>query len=212
MKVKTPQEVSLLLTEEEVHVISAGLFALSRFEAYTEADSAVAAFADERCSVREELLDMLWNAGLCPRVVCNAVQREVEMREEQERLSRLPPRDRSAELSPWSPEERGLLGVTGECEDVLQILLNWAWRHPERWVSAKCSRSSQWYQSQEDSDKNWLDQHWFPHIDFLLRIGRITPKTIDGEDGWIVPLAKDWRQAKKPAAAATEHLDDVSAA
>jgi len=212
MNVKTKRKVSLLLSEEEVHVISAGLFALSRFEAFTEADTAVAAFADERYSVREGLLDMLWNAGLCPRVVCNAVQREVEMREEQERLSRLPPRDRSTELSTWSPEERVVLGITGECEDVLQILLNWAWRHPERWVSAKCSRSSQWYQSQEESDKVWLDKHWFPHIDFLLRIGRITPRTIDGEDGWIVPSSKAWREAKKQAAAApTEHLDAPAA-
>jgi hypothetical protein len=212
MKVRTKRKVSLLLSEEEVHVISAGLFALSRFKAYTEADSAVAAFANERYWVREGLVGMLWNAGLCPRVVCNAVEREAEMREEQERLSQILPRDRSTELSTWSPEERGLLGITGECEDVLQILLNWAWRHPERWVSAKCSRSSQWYQSQEESDKHWLDKHWFPHIDFLLRIGRITPKTIHGEDGWIVPSAKDWRKAKKQAAVPTEHLDDVPAA
>jgi len=211
MNVKTKRKVSLLLSEEEVHVISAGLFALLRFEAYTEADSAVAAFADERYCVREGLLRMLRNAGLCPRVVCNAIEREVEMREEQERLSRLARRDQSAELSTWSPEERGLLGITGECEDVLQILLNWAWRHPERWVSAKCSRSSQWYQSQEESDKDWLDKHWFPHIDFLLRIGRITPKTIDSEDGWIVPSAKDWRRAKKQPAAPTEHLDASAA-
>jgi hypothetical protein len=211
MKVKTKRKASLLLSEEEVQVISAGLFALSRFEAYTEADSAVAAFADERYSVRERLLDMLQNAGLCPQVVCNAVQREVEMREEQERLSRLTPRDRSSELSTWSPEERGLLGITGECEDVLQILLNWAWRHPERWVSAQCSRSSRWYQSQEESDKDWLDKHWFPHIDFLLRIGRITPKTIDGEDGWIVPSAKDWLEAKKQAAVPTGQLDAPAA-
>jgi len=211
MNVKTKPKVSLLLSEEEVHVISAGLFALLRFEACTEADSAVAAFAAEHYSVREGLLRMLSDAGLCPRVVCNAIEREVEMREEQERLSRLPPRDRSTELSTWSPEERGLLGITGECEDVLQILLNWAWRHPERWVSAKCSRSSEWYQSQEESDKDWLDKHWFPHIDFLLRIGRITPRTIDGEDGWIVPSAKDWRKQKKHPAAPTGHLDAPAA-
>jgi hypothetical protein len=32
-----------------------------------------------------------------------------------------------------------------------------------------------------------LDEHWLPHIEFLIGLGRITAKTIDGKEGWIVP-------------------------
>jgi hypothetical protein len=39
-----------------------------------------------------------------------------------------------------------------------------------------------------------LDEHWLPHIEFLIGLGRITAKTIDGKRGWIVPSAKEWRQ------------------
>ncbi len=94
--------------------------------------------------------------------------------------------------SSWHPDERGLTGITGEGEDVLQQLLTWAWKHPERWVPTTCSRpvvDGGAYMNQEE-----LDKHWLPHIFFLTSIGRITPKTIDGMDGWIVPSAKEWRQ------------------
>jgi hypothetical protein len=44
--------------------------------------------------------------------------------------------DWTTKPSTWHPEDRGLPGITVECEEVLQILLSWAWKHPERWVSA----------------------------------------------------------------------------
>jgi hypothetical protein len=94
--------------------------------------------------------------------------------------------------STWHPADRGLSGITFECEDVLQQLLTWAWKHPERWVVATCSRPVVYggaYMTQAE-----LDEHWLPHIDFLIKLGQITPRTIDGMDGWIVPSAKEWRQ------------------
>jgi hypothetical protein len=41
-----------------------------------------------------------------------------------------------------------------------------------------------------------LDEHWLPHIEFLIGIGRITAKTIDDKEEWIVPSAKEWRQLR----------------
>jgi hypothetical protein len=38
-----------------------------------------------------------------------------------------------------------------------------------------------------------LDAHWFQHIDFLVALGRIMPKVIDGQAGWIVPSTAEWR-------------------
>lgn len=42
--------------------------------------------------------------------------------------------DWTLEPSTWHPADRGLPGITVECEEVLQILLSWAWRDPHRWV------------------------------------------------------------------------------
>ncbi len=89
-------------------------------------------------------------------------------------------------------EARGLPGLTDEGESVLQVLLNWAWRRPDRWVSAACetrpSVCGGAYMSQAE-----LDEHWLPHIEHLISIGRITPKAIDNQDGWIVPSTKEWK-------------------
>jgi len=102
--------------------------------------------------------------------------------------------DWTTKPSTWHPAERGLPGITVECEEVLQILLSWAWKDPHRWVSAAIrSRPTVYggaYMTQAE-----LDEHWLPHIEFLIRLGRITPKTIDGKEGWIVPSAKEWRQS-----------------
>jgi hypothetical protein len=101
--------------------------------------------------------------------------------------------DWTIEPSTWHPVDRGLLGITVECEEVLQILLSWAWKDPDRWVSSAirsrptvCGGA---YMTQAE-----LDEHWLPHIEFLIGLGRITAKTIVGKDGWIVPSAKEWRQ------------------
>jgi hypothetical protein len=95
--------------------------------------------------------------------------------------------------STWHPADRGLPGITVECEEVLQILLSWAWKHPHRWVSAAI-RSRPIVCGGAYMTEAELDEHWLPHIEFLIGLGRITAKTIDGKKGWIVPSAKEWRQ------------------
>lgn len=48
------------------------------------------------------------------------------------------------------------------------------------------------------------DELWLAQINFLISIGRITPRVIDGQEGWIVPSAREWctvirEKAKQPA-------------
>jgi hypothetical protein len=198
IEIKRKVSVSLRLTEEEAHVISAGLYALARFEGpYSEeqgTDAEVRAFGEAMAGIRESLQAKLGEAGLWPEAVRDGL--EGEYLETENNLLSLPSdethEDWRTSPSTWHTKERGLPGITGEGEQVLQHLLTWAWKHPERWVAATCSRpvvGGGAYMSQAE-----LDEHWSPHISFLVSIGRITPKTIDGQEGWIVPSAKEWRQ------------------
>ena len=78
-------------------------------------------------------------------------------------------------------EARGLPELSDEGETVLQVLLNWAWRRSDGWVPTNCPRPTV------------RDEGWYPHIDHLISIGRITPRTVDEQQGWVVPSAKQWR-------------------
>lgn len=182
--IKRKVSVSLRLTEEEAHVFSAGLYALARFEPQYPEDNEVKAFGDLRASVRDSLHTELGEAGLLPQEVRDGLDREpyyfpVETEEE-----------RSERQRRWrtNEPEKGFAGLCSEGREVLQQLLTWAWKHPDRWVHATCSRSHK------------EDERWLPHIDFLISIGRITPKTIDGQEGWIVPSAKEWRNIMREQA------------
>jgi hypothetical protein len=189
MKSDIKRKLSLHLTEEEAHVFSAGLYALEMFEPLGRedqlgADFEVKEFGDSLMRVIRSLQSAFGEAGLWPETVSRGMESwsyiaSLCKRDAENEVHE----DRNTRPSTWSPTKRGLPGITFGCEAVLQQLLTWAWKHPERWVSATCSRAC------GEEDENWL-----PHIDFLVKLGRITPKAIDGREGWIVPSAKEWRQ------------------
>jgi hypothetical protein len=192
--IKRTLPVTLRLTEDEALLLSAGLYALEFwFEStHNDDDFRVKDFSDERESVRNSLQAKFGEAGLWIAPVRRSLE-GVEIEScadpeptEEEKLER----ERACEEHHRKRlEGRGLPGITEQGERVLQQLVTWAWRHPDQWVPTTCNRRAK-YMGYEGLE---LDENWLPQIEFLVRLGRITPKIIDGQEGWLVPSALEWR-------------------